>query len=118
MQFFGLISALMILVAGVFFTPIVFEFVSTGLVPKFPTLIVCGFCVLAAILSFFTGLILSTIKHKERREFEFRLQQIDRWYKDLLKEMEEDILDETRAFKRKSLFTDHPFIFSSMVFRK
>jgi len=85
MQFFGLISALLVLVAAIFFTPIVFEFVNTGLVPKFPTLIVCGFCVIAAILSFFTGLILSTIKHKERREFEFRLQQIDRWYKDLSK---------------------------------
>lgn len=37
---------------------------------------------LYAFLSF-TGLILSTIQHKERREFEFRLQEIDRWYKAL-----------------------------------
>lgn len=85
MQFFGMISALLIIIAAVFFAPIVMEFVNTGLVPKFPTLIVCGFSVIAAILSFFSGLILATIKHKERREFEFRLQQIDRWYKDLLK---------------------------------
>ena len=87
MQFFGIIATLLVAIAAVFFTPILLEFASTGLVPKFPTLIVCGFCVIAAILSFFTGLILSTIKHKERREYEFRLQQIDRWYKELLKEI-------------------------------
>ena len=34
-------------------------------------------------MSIFSGQILITIKHKERREFEFRLQEIDRWYKSL-----------------------------------
>ena len=87
MQFFGIIATLLVVVAGAFFVPVLLEFANTGLVPKFPTLIVCGFCVIAAILSFFTGLILSTIKHKERREYEFRLQQIDRWHKELLKEI-------------------------------
>ena len=39
--------------------------------------------VIAAVMSIFAGQILITIKHKERREFEFRLQEIDRWYKSL-----------------------------------
>lgn len=83
MQFFGIICVALVALSGVFFVPVFMEYLNTGLVLRFPTLIVCGFCVIAALLSFFTGLILSTIKHKERREFEFRLQEIDRWYKDL-----------------------------------
>ena len=45
----------------------------TGFVPNFPTLLVSGFVALAAIVSFFTGLILSTIIEKEKQEFEFHL---------------------------------------------
>ena len=82
-QFFGAISLFLILIALVFFVPVFNAYLHTGLVLKFPTLIVCGFSVIAAIISLFAGLILSTIQNKERREFEFRLQQIDRWYKDL-----------------------------------
>lgn len=44
--------------------------------PNFPTLIVSGFTALAAIISFFSGLILSTIVEKDRQAFEFRLLQI------------------------------------------
>jgi glycosyltransferase involved in cell wall biosynthesis len=84
MQFFGIISLILIVISALFFFPILGSFIATGIVLKFPTLIVCGFCVIAAIISFFAGLILSTIQHKERREFEFRLQQIDQWYKSAL----------------------------------
>ena len=85
MQFFGIICVALIALSLVFFVPVFMEYLGTGLVLRFPTLIVCGFCVIAALLSFFTGLILSTIKHTERREFEFRLQEIDRWYKNIIK---------------------------------
>jgi glycosyltransferase involved in cell wall biosynthesis len=81
MQFFGIIAVILLLISTVFFLPVLGAYIATGIVLKFPTLIVCGFCVIASIISFFVGLILSTIKHKERREFEFRLQQISRWYK-------------------------------------
>lgn len=80
-QFFGWFALLLVIIAAIFFFPVLREYAVAGLVAKFPTLIVCGFCVLAAIISFFVGLILATIKHKERREFEFRLQEISRWYK-------------------------------------
>ncbi len=75
--FFGLISLVLVLVAAVFFLPILVEYIQTGLVPKFPTLIVCGFMVLAAIQSFFSGMILSQLAAKERREFEYRLNCIE-----------------------------------------
>ncbi len=79
--FFGIISLLLVLVAALFFTPILIEYIKTGLVPKFPTLIVCGFMVLAAIQSFFSGMILSQLAAKERREFEGRLIQTEDTYK-------------------------------------
>ena len=85
MQFFGVISVFLTLLALVFFIPVFNAYIHTGIVLKFPTLIVCGFSVIAAIISLFAGLILSAIQHKERREYEFRLQQIDRWYKELKK---------------------------------
>lgn len=75
--FFGIISLFLILLAAVLFVPILLEFVQTGLVPKFPTLIVSGFMALAAIQAFFSGMILSEIAAKERREFEYRLNCVE-----------------------------------------
>ena len=79
-QFFGLISLVLIIISVIFFIPVFAEYLQTGLVPRIPTLIACGFLFLAAIISFFSGLVLSSIKHKEQREFEFKLQEISRWY--------------------------------------
>ena len=77
--FFGSIAALLLVVSAAMFIPILVKFLHTGLVPNFPTLIVSGFIALAAIISFFCGMILSTIVEKERQEFEFRLQEIRSW---------------------------------------
>jgi len=79
--FFGMISLFLVLVAALFFIPIFIEFIQTGLVPKFPTLIVCGFMVLAAIQAFFSGMILSQLAAKESREFEYKLIQTENAYK-------------------------------------
>lgn len=75
--FFGIISLLLLLLAAVLFIPVLLEYVQTGLVPKFPTLIVSGFMALAAIQAFFSGMILSEIAAKERREFEYRLNCVE-----------------------------------------
>lgn len=74
--FFGTISLLLLLLALVFFIPVLVEYIRTGLVPKFPTLIACGFAVIAAIQAFFSGLILDSIRHKDKQDFEMRLIQI------------------------------------------
>lgn len=75
--FFGVISLILMLFAAVLFVPIFLEYLRIGLVPKFPTLIVSGFLALAAIQSFFSGMILSEIASKERREFEYRLNCVE-----------------------------------------
>ena len=76
--FFSIISTILVLLAMVLMIPIIVTYINTGLVPRFPTLIVCGFMVLAAIQSLFTGLILSVIVNKNQRDFEFQLLQVSR----------------------------------------
>lgn len=88
LEFFSALAVLLVLLATVFFVPIMITYVQTGTVPNFPTLIVCGFVVLAAIQSFFAGLILSTIAEKDKQQFEFRLQMLRIQYEKLLKEEE------------------------------
>ena len=81
-RFFGIWAAVLAVMSLAFMVPVLNDYVHTGLVPRFPTLIVCGFTMIAAILSFFAGVILQSIKQKERREFEFRLQEICHWQKE------------------------------------
>jgi len=78
--FFGVIALVLMLVAMGFFIPILVEYIQTGLVPKFPTLIACGFCAIASIQSFFSGLILESIRHKNRQDFELELIRIQNHY--------------------------------------
>lgn len=77
LQFFGILAFLLMIVGVGFLIPIIVEYINTGLVPRFPTLIVCGFMMLAAIQSFFSGMILEVLASKDRKDFEFRLCQTD-----------------------------------------
>ena len=84
MQFFGMVSLLLFIIAACMFVPVLITYFEIGLVPNFPTLIVSGFMALAALQSLFSGMILSTIAERERQEFEFRLQLVRRMKKDEL----------------------------------
>lgn len=77
MGFFGILSLLLAALGVGFFIPVFMEYVETGLVDKFPTLIVCGFVILAAIQAFFAGLTLSHIVTQNRRDFEYRFTLVD-----------------------------------------
>lgn len=77
LHFFSWLSMILLFIATIFFIPILIEYYKTGLVPEFPTLIVCGFVALASIQAFFTGLILSVIAEKNRRDFEMLLYRIN-----------------------------------------
>ena len=78
MAFFGLISIILAIVSVAFFVPVFSAFLHTGKVDKFPTLIVCGFVMLAAVQSLFAGAILQTMVQKNRQDFEGRLIEIYR----------------------------------------
>ncbi len=76
MRFFGLLCAVLVLAAAVIMIPIVAVYLETGLVPRFPTLIICGFMVLAGIVSFFVGMMLEVMAAKDRKDFEYRLTRV------------------------------------------
>jgi hypothetical protein len=75
-SFFGWIAFLLAVISVLFFIPVLRVYATTGMVPNFPTLIVSGFVMVAAILAFFSGVILQTICQKNKQDFEMRLQQI------------------------------------------
>lgn len=95
MAFFGAVASVLAALAVIFFIPVLVQYIQTGLVPNFPTLIVCGFAAIASIQSFFVGLMLQTICQKNRQDFEMQLIRIDERYKQLqCEENKEDIKNE------------------------
>ncbi len=88
-QFFTMLSALLVLIALIFFIPIFITFVRDGIVPRIPTLVVCGFTVIAAIQAYFSGMILSTIIQKNKQDFELHLIDAENTFKALKEELNE-----------------------------
>ena len=76
LKFFGILSLLLALFAVILFIPVFLEYLKTGLVPRFPTLIVSGFSMLAAILAFSCGLILDTHAKNNRKHMEVQMNII------------------------------------------
>ena len=85
MGFFGFIAFVLAMISVGFFIPVLIEYIDTGLVLKFPTLIVCGFTMIAAIQSFFAGMELQTNVQKNRQDFEMNLHRVENDKKYLLK---------------------------------
>ena len=83
MNFFGLLALVLAVMSIGFFIPVLMEYIATGLVSKFPTLIACGFAMMAAIQSVFAGLVLSAGAQRSRQEFEMNLIKVDMHYKEL-----------------------------------
>jgi glycosyltransferase involved in cell wall biosynthesis len=65
--FFSWISSFLILVSLLILLPVFIEYLQTGLVPRFPTLIVCGFIILFAMLLWMCGLILQVLLIRHRQ---------------------------------------------------
>lgn len=73
LSFFGIMAGFLALLSAGFVIPVLIEYARTGLVLRFPTLIVCCFVFASALLSLFTGLILNNIAQRNRMENELRL---------------------------------------------
>lgn len=84
--FFGMLALILAALSTIFVIPVFTEFFRTGLVPRYPTLIACGFAMLAALLLFASGLVLSTLQQKDRRDFEFELIAVQERYRRMLRE--------------------------------
>ena len=76
LKFFGMIALLLAVISLFLFVPVLTEFLKTGLVPRFPTLIVSAVMMLAAFLSLVCGLILDTHAKNSRKNFEVQMNII------------------------------------------
>lgn len=75
-QFFGIVSIIFFIISVGIFIPIVAEYIHTGLVPRFPTLILAITFFLFSNLSFVCGVILDVIAKKSRQQFEIYLNML------------------------------------------
>lgn len=76
LKFFGVFALLLVAVSLILFVPVFTEFLKTGLVPRFPTLIVSTVMMLTAFLSLVCGLILDTHAKNSRKNFEVQMNII------------------------------------------
>ena len=75
--FFTILATIIFIVASIMVIPVLIEYKKTHLVPRFPTLIVSGFLYIAALQSFFTGLMLELINKNNRQEFEYKYNCVE-----------------------------------------
>ncbi|NLI22404.1 MAG: glycosyltransferase [Clostridiales bacterium] len=73
LSFFGVFAAVFGVSGLGLFIPVLAEYFQTGLVPRFPTLIVSGVLMTLALLMLVCGLILDTVAKKHRQLFEINL---------------------------------------------
>ena len=74
-KFFSFFALFFFVVGLVLFIPVLCDYMHTGLVPRFPTLIVSGFLIIVSVLFFFAGLILEVIGKKHRQLFEILMNK-------------------------------------------
>ena len=71
--FFSLVT---LIIAGLYFFPILIDFYRTGFVEKVPTLITVGVVAIVAVIIFFTGVVLHVIRKQHDENFEHHLNLI------------------------------------------
>ncbi len=76
LNFFGFLALVLVILSLILFIPVFSEYLSTGLVPRIPTLIVSSIMMLAAFLSIVCGLILDTNAKNSRKDFEIKMNII------------------------------------------
>lgn len=74
--FFNILSIMLMVISLFFIVPVFAEYYQTGLVPKFPTLIVGCFILLVAILLCIAGIILQVIVKKHKQLYELYLNNL------------------------------------------
>lgn len=67
LRFFSMIAALLVVIATIVLIPVLTEYYHTGLVPRYPTLIVCGFVILFAMMMWVCGIVLEVMLAHQRQ---------------------------------------------------
>ncbi|WP_409200128.1 glycosyltransferase family 2 protein [Methanobrevibacter sp. DSM 116169] len=71
--YFSLITLILLIIAIVYFIPILITFLNTGFVEKVPTLIIISMVIIISALIFLTGVILHVLKNQHLQNFEHYL---------------------------------------------
>ncbi len=74
--FFNIVAIILAIISFILIIPVFSDYFKTGLVERFPTLIVGGFMMIAAILSFVCGVILDVIAKKHKQLYELTLNEL------------------------------------------
>ena len=80
--FFSLITLVLLIIASMYFFPVLIGFFRTGFVEKVPTLITVGVVVIVVVIIFFTGVVLHVIRKQHDENFEHYLTMITQNKKD------------------------------------
>ena len=67
--FFSFLAIILAIIATILVIPVFVDYFQTGLVLRFPTLIVSGFLYVFALLLFITGIILEVVVKKDRQNY-------------------------------------------------
>ena len=73
--FFSWVCVGFLFIALCMFLPVFVDYLQTGLVPRFPTLIVSGLLALLGFMFFFCGIILDVVARKHKQLFELLMNQ-------------------------------------------
>ena len=76
--FFGSIALILFIVAMIFGVSVVIEYYETGLVPRFPTLIVASILLVISLLLWVTGIILEVIAKKQKEMYEIMMNIMEK----------------------------------------
>ena len=76
--FFDIISILLLLLSLILGVPVLCEYFKTGLVPRFPSLIVAAIFLVMAMLMWVSGIILEVIAKKHKQLYELYLNMINK----------------------------------------
>ena len=76
--FFGIVALVFFILAMVFGTSVVIEYYETGLVPRFPTLIVASILLVISLLLWVTGIILEVIAKKQKEIYEIMMNLMEK----------------------------------------
>lgn len=73
LAFFSIVAIILFILGIGFFIPVFTDYLRTGLVARFPTLVISILFLICAVQSFFSGLILDNIINTSKQNFEMRL---------------------------------------------
>lgn len=77
LSFFGIISTVLFILGGIMMIPVLSGYLKTGLVAKFPTLIVSIGLLVSGLVSLACGLILDTVKKHSDQFYEISLNMLE-----------------------------------------